>query len=142
MSRPLDKSHYEALSEFRHQLRRFLHFSETAARREGLTPQQYLVLLHVQGYPGRDWVTVGELAERLQMKHNAAVALVSRCEVLGLLSRQRSQADGRVVEIRLLPAGQRHLERLAAQHEAELRSLQGTFQVARISSFNDGGAAP
>lgn len=137
MSSPLDKSHYEALSEFRHQLRRFLHFSETAARREGLTPQQYLVLLHVQGFPGRDWATVGELAERLQMKHNAAVALVSRCEALGLLTRQRSQADGRVVEVHLLASGRRHLEKLATLHEAELQSLQGTFRVARITSFND-----
>ncbi|HIV71120.1 MAG TPA: MarR family transcriptional regulator [Candidatus Aquabacterium excrementipullorum] len=133
----LDKSHYEALSEFRHQLRRFLHFSEAAARREGLTPQQYLVLLHVQGFPGRDWATVGELAERLQMKHNATVSLVSRCEALGLLARQRSEADGRVVELHLLPAGRRHLEKLAALHEAELQSLQGTFRVARITSFND-----
>lgn len=137
MPRSLDKSHFEALSEFRHQLRRFLHFSEAAARRAGLTPQQYLALLHVQGFPGRDWVTVGELAERLQMRHNAAVALVSRCEVLGLLSRQRSEADGRVVEIRLTAAGRRHLEKLAALHEAELQSLQGTFRVARITSFND-----
>lgn len=137
MPRALDKSHYEALSEFRHQLRRFLHFSETAARREGLTPQQYLVLLHVQGFPGRDWATVGELAERLQMRHNAVVSLVSRCEALGLLSRQRSQVDGRVVEIHLLPKGRRHLEKLAALHEAELQSLQGTFRVARITSFND-----
>lgn len=137
MPRALDKSHYEALSEFRHQLRRFLHFSESAARREGLTPQQYLVLLHVQGFPGRDWATVGELAERLQMRHNAAVSLISRCEVLGLLTRRRSQADGRVVEVHLQPKGRRHLEKLAALHEAELQSLQGTFRVARITSFND-----
>lgn len=137
----LDKEHFEALSEFRFQLRRFLHFSETAAKREGLTPLQYLLLLHVRGFPGRDWATVGELAHRLQIKHNATVALVSRCEALGLVSRVRSESDGRVVEVHLQPAGQRHLHKLAAMHRAELESLEGTFRVARITSYNNKGQA-
>lgn len=135
----LDKDQYEALSEFRYQLRRFLHFSETAARSEGLTPLQYLLLLHIRGFPGRSWASVGELAERLQLQHNGVVALISRCEKLGLVQRQRSQTDRRQVEVSLLPQGERHLARLAGLHEAELQSLQGTFRVARITSFNDGG---
>ena len=138
----LTKEHYEALSEFRYQLRRFLHFSEAAAKAEGLTAQQYLLLLHVRGFPGRDWATVGELAERLQIQHHGAVALLSRCEENGLVRRRKSLMDQRQVEVHLLPKGKRYLERLAALHEAELKSLKDTFWVARITAFNDEGSDP
>lgn len=133
----LTKKHYEALSDFRYQLRRFLHFSETAAKNEGLTPLQYLLLLHVRGFPGKDWATVGELAERLQMQHHGVVALLTRCEENGLVRRQKSETDRRQVEVHLLPLGESFLERLAALHEAELQSLQGVFRVAQITAFND-----
>lgn len=135
--RPLTKGEYEALSEFRYQLRRFLHFSETAARAEGITPLQYQLLLQIRGIPGRDWATVGELAERLQMKPHGMAALLSRCEESGLISRTQSDIDRRQVEIRLCPSAEHILERLAALHAAELRSLEGTFRVARITAFND-----
>lgn len=133
----MKKTQYEALSEFRYQLRRFLHFSETAAKSEALTPLQYLLLLHVRGFPGRDWATVGEIAERLQIQHHGAVALLTRCEELMLVQRKRSDTDRRQVEVHLLPEGERRLERLAALHEAELRSLRGVFAVAQITAFND-----
>jgi len=81
---PLDKHDFEILSDFRHQIRKFERFSEEVTRRYGLTPLQYLLLLHVKGYPGRDWATVGELAERLQTQQHGVVALISRCERLGL----------------------------------------------------------
>ncbi len=131
------KSEYEALSEFRYQLRRFLHFSEQAARSGGLTPLHYQLLLCIQGFPGRNWATVGELAERLQMKPHGTVALITRCEESGLVRRQTGTTDRRQVEIRLLPAGEKILERLAGLHKTELRSLKGTFRVDQITSFND-----
>ena len=62
---PLNKSDFSALSEFRYQMRRFERFSEDVVQAQGITPLQYLLLLHIKGYPGRDWATVGELAERL-----------------------------------------------------------------------------
>jgi DNA-binding MarR family transcriptional regulator len=133
----LDKAQYEALSEFRYQLRRFLRFSEDAAHAEGLTPLQYQLLLHVRGFPGREWATVGELSERLQTRHHGVVALLTRCEDLKLVQRRRSSADRRQVEVHLLRKGEQALARLAALHEAELRSLQKTFRVARITAFND-----
>jgi DNA-binding MarR family transcriptional regulator len=136
----LSKKHYEALSEFRYQLRRFLRFSEAAAKAEGITPLQYLLLLHVHGFPGRDWATVGELAERLQLQHHGVVALLSRCEESGLVVRRKSETDRRQVEVHLSRSGERHLERLAALHHAELKSLQGTFRVAQITAFNDDDA--
>ena len=75
----LQKDDFEALSEFRYQLRRFLRFSEDAAQSEGLTPLQYLLMLHIKGYPGREWTSISELAERLQAQHHGVVALVTRC---------------------------------------------------------------
>jgi DNA-binding MarR family transcriptional regulator len=131
-SRALNKNDFEQLSEFRYQMRRFQHFSEQAAHGEGITPLQHLLLLHIKGYPERQWATVGELAERLQAKHHGVVALVSRCEALGLVRRRHSESDRRQVEVHLEPKGEKLLTRLAAMHRAELKSLAGTFQVPQI----------
>lgn len=133
----LTKNQFEALSEFRYQLKRFLHFSEAAAKEQGITPLQYLLLLHIQGYPGRNWATVGELAERLQMNHNATVALLTRCEELELVERRKNEKDRRKVEIHLTAKGDSYLQKLAQQHKTELQSLQKTFQVAQITAFNE-----
>ena len=70
----LSKADFSALSEFRYQMRRFERFSEAAVQAEGITPLQYLLLLHIKGCPTRDWVTAGELAERLQAKPHGVVA--------------------------------------------------------------------
>ncbi len=134
---PLKKDDYEALSQFRYQLRRFLRFSEDAASAEGLTPLQYQLLLHIKGYPGRAWATVGELAERLQTQPHGAVALISRCETAGLVSRSAGKSDRRQVTVHLTASGERCLGRLARLHRKELRSLSGVFRVAHISAFND-----
>jgi DNA-binding MarR family transcriptional regulator len=130
--RTLTKKHFETLSEFRYQMRRFERFSERAAQEEGITPQQYLLLLHVKGFPGRAWASVGELAERLQMQAHGAVALVSRCEIHLLVERRPSATDRRQVEVHLLEKGEQLLQRLAALHRAELKSLGGVFQVPQI----------
>ena len=116
----MTKKDFEALSHFRYELRRFLRFSEEAVREEGVTPLQYLLLLHIRGYPGRDWATVGELAERLQSHHHGTVALVSRCEKLGFVVRKPSREDRRRVEIHLTAKGERCIDRLARAHRAEL----------------------
>ncbi|SMG51490.1 MarR family winged helix-turn-helix transcriptional regulator [Paraburkholderia susongensis] len=131
-SRKLNKSDFEQLSQFRYQMRRFERFSEQAAQNEGITPLQYLLLLHIKGYPERDWASIGELAERLQAQHHGVVALVSRCEALELVRRQVSETDRRQVEVHLEKAGERVLERLAELHRAELKSLEGSFQIPQI----------
>lgn len=137
--KPLAKADYEALSEFRHQLRRFLRFSEDAAATEGLTPLQYQLLLHIKGFPGRDWAAIGELADRLQTQQHGVVALVTRCETLGLVARSPGERDRRQVQVRLTASGDRCLARLARQHRVELESLAHVFQVANITAFNDRG---
>ncbi|MEX3920053.1 MarR family winged helix-turn-helix transcriptional regulator [Paraburkholderia sp. BR10872] len=131
-ARDLDKVDFEQLSEFRYQMRRFERFSEQAAQAEGITPLQYLLLLHVKGYPGRTWATIGELAERLQAQHHGVVALVSRCEAIELVERRVSERDRRQVEVHLLAAGEKLLARLAELHRAELKSLEGAFTIPRI----------
>ncbi|MBB2984410.1 MULTISPECIES: MarR family winged helix-turn-helix transcriptional regulator [Paraburkholderia] len=131
-TRDLAKTDFEQLSEFRYQMRRFERFSEQAAQNEGITPLQYLLLLHIKGYPGREWATIGELAERLQAQHHGAVALVSRCEAIELVERRVSERDRRQVEVHLLPAGEALLARLAELHRAELRTLDGRFTIPQI----------
>jgi len=127
----LGKLDYERLSHFRHRLRHFLRISELLCKQHGLTPLQYQLLLHVMGFSGRTWATVGELAERLQAHHHGVVALVNRCEALRLLERRPGRGDQRVVEIHLLPNGERLLARVAAQHQGELQALLREFAVAR-----------
>ena len=130
---PLTKAEFEALSEFRFQIRRFERFSEDAVQACGITPLQYLLLLHVKGFPGREFATVGELAQRLQAKPHGVVALISRCEEHQLVERRQSEVDRRQVEIHLLPAGERVLAHLAGLHRTELQSLGNVFSVPNIN---------
>lgn len=129
---PLLPSDFAALSEFRYQMRRFERFSEQAAQAAGITPLQYLLLLHVKGFPGREWATVGELAERLQAQPHGVVALVTRCEAGGLVARRTHADDRRRVEVHLLAPGEALLTRLAAVHRAELRALHGVFTIPHL----------
>ena len=128
-ARKLSKADFETLANFRYQLRRFLRFSEEVTRRHGVTPLQYQLMLQLKGFPGRDWASVTELAERLQAKHHGVVALVSRCEAAGLVRRGTSQGDKRRVEVHLSTAGLQCLEQLARLHRDELRSVAGEFVV-------------
>jgi DNA-binding MarR family transcriptional regulator len=124
------KLRLEALSEFRFRLRSFLRFSEDAARDAGITVLQYQVLLHTQGFPGREWASVGEIAERLQAQPHGVVALVSRCEEAGLVKRKPSTVDRRLVEVHLLPKGRKVLAQLAQQHALELSHLAEAARLA------------
>src|SRR3954468_381134 len=84
---PLRKQEFEALAQFRFGIRRYLRFSEETVRRDGLTPQQYQLLLVLKGFPGRDWATVREVADRLQLRHHSVVELVNRAQGEGLVER-------------------------------------------------------
>ena len=119
----IGKQHLEALSDFRFRLRSFLRFSEDAARAEGITVLQYQLMLHTQGFPDREWATVSEIAERLQAQPHGVVALVSRCEEAGLVKRKPSSTDRRQVEVHLLAAGRKKLERLATLHKDQVAKL-------------------
>lgn len=134
---PFSRKDFETLSAFRYQLRRFLRWSEQLTRGAGVTNLQYLLLLHVKAYPGRQWATITELAERLQAKHNGVVALVKRCERLGLVERRAGRSDGREVEIHLTGKGERMVLRLARAHRDELVRIEGLFAVPGRSKLVD-----
>ena len=130
----MSKGEYEVLAQFRYQLRRFLRFSEETTHRTGITPLQYQLMLQIKGFPGREWATVVELAERLQAKHHGVVALISRCETAGLVVRNSSRGDLRLVEVQLTSKGERCLEKLARLHRAEHLSLQGKFSLPALNA--------
>ncbi|MCP5281426.1 MAG: winged helix-turn-helix transcriptional regulator [Rhodoferax sp.] len=134
LSKGTAKVDFEALAEFRYQLRKYLRFSEQVTHQQGVTPLQYQLLLQIKGYPGRAWASVAELAERLQAQHHGVVALVSRCEALGLVQRRASTTDLRKVEVHLTPQGDTLVTRLVQLHRAELASLQGRFTVPDLAA--------
>jgi DNA-binding MarR family transcriptional regulator len=118
------KEDYENLSAFRYALRMFLRFSDRAAEAVGLTPQQHQALLAIQGFPGRNYATVGELAERLQIRSHSAVGLVDRLETQGLVSRDQGQTDRRQVYVMLTGRGEQLLEQLSTAHQEELHRIR------------------
>jgi DNA-binding MarR family transcriptional regulator len=113
---------YRGLAECRYEIRRFLNFSEQAARSAGIAPQQHQALLAIKGLPVGLRATVGVLAERLQIQHHSAVELMNRMETKGLLRRRRSETDRRKVLLSLTVRGERLLRELSLPHQAELRS--------------------
>lgn len=119
----LSNADYQLLAQLRYLLRRFAAFSEAAARRAGLSAQQHQALLAVRGFPGRARVSVGELAERLQLRHHSAVGLIDRLAARGLLRRHYDRRDRRRVLVTLTPRGQARLARLSRAHRAELARL-------------------
>ncbi len=115
------KAHYETLAALRHTLRGFLHFSESVAQAAGLTPQQHQAMLAIKGFAGRDHASVGEIAQRLHLRHHSAVGLLDRLEKRQLVRRAPSREDRRRVDIHLTARGEALLEKLSAAHLAELR---------------------
>lgn len=122
-SKKISKAQYELLASFRFALRRFLRFSEDAAHRAGLTPQQHQALLAIKGFPGRGHVTVGELAERLQIAHHSTVGLIDRLAAEKLVVREVSTQDRRRVFILLTRHGEEVLETLSSAHRTQLRRI-------------------
>jgi DNA-binding MarR family transcriptional regulator len=145
-------SDYRALAELRYRIRHFLSESDGAARRVGLEPQQYLLLLMVRGLPQGTKPTVRVLAERLGLKHNSTVELLNRMELRGYVQRDRRMDDRRHVLVSLLPCGQKLLDRVARQRITEVRTggaklvnaviaVLGYRKHGRKDSINIGRAA-
>ncbi|NJC96811.1 MAG: MarR family transcriptional regulator [Anaerolineales bacterium] len=139
----ITKTEYENLAAFRFSLRRFLHFSEEAAESLGLTPQQHQVLLSIKGFPGRDRVTIKELAEQMQIRHQSAVGLADRLTAQGLLRREPSRTDRRQVYVTLTAKGLAILEQLSSIHKEELRRILPELQklIEQLSADRISGRA-
>jgi DNA-binding MarR family transcriptional regulator len=138
-SKKLHQAQYETLAAFRYELRRFLHFSESAARATGITPQRHQALLAIKGFPGRDQVTVGELAERLQLRHHSTVELIDRLVAEKLVVRESSVEDRRQVLIQLTGRGEKTLERLSSLHHEQLKRIGPELSrlLERLNSDKD-----
>jgi len=124
-SGPAKAVNYASLAEFRYQLRKFLRFSEDAARKAGLEPQQHQLLLAAKGADSSQEITIGYLTERLQLRHHSTVELVNRLEANGLVRRRRALDDRRRVLVELTARGERVLARLSLHHVEAVRSARG-----------------
>jgi len=122
-SEHISKADYEAMAQYRYAIRRYLRFSEDAAREAGLTPQQYQLMLAIKGYPGREHANITEIADRMQLDHHSAVGLIDRTEERGLVRREQDQEDRRQVKIHLTPSGESLLRQLAQVHLEQLRRM-------------------
>jgi len=135
---------YRALADFRYEIRRFLSFSEQAARDSGIEPQQHQALLAIKGLPPGRRATVGVLSERLQIQHHSAVELSVRLEAKGLIRRARSRRDRREVLLSLTRRGEQLLRELTLPHRAELRSagptlLRALDSAIHMDAYRNGG---
>ena len=116
----MTKTDYEILAAFRYEVRKFLRFSGQAAAEKALTPQKYQALLAIEGFPGGDDVSIGDLAEQLQIAPNSAVGLVNRLETGRLIERRVSKDDRRRVLVKVTPLGRSLLGKVALAHRKEL----------------------
>jgi DNA-binding MarR family transcriptional regulator len=140
-SAAVSASEYRALGALRYELRKFLAFSERAARAAGVEPQQHQLLLAVQGLPLGVDPAIGAVAERLCVQPHTAVALVDKLEARGLIARERSTRDRRVVWLRLTAPGSALLRRLSALHRQQLKR-NGPAMVAALRAILERRDAP
>jgi DNA-binding MarR family transcriptional regulator len=126
----LTKAEYEQLAEFRHSIRELARQTELEVRALGMTPQQYQVLLAIKGMPEREWASISEIAERLQIRHNAVIGLVNRAEARGLVRRgqESDQRDRRVVQVHLTHSGEHLLTLLAAALRQERMHVRAALE--------------
>ena len=127
MSAKIASEYYRALAEVRYRIRRFLCTGDATARKSGLEPQQYLLLLALRGLPESEEGTIRTLAERLALKHNSTVELINRMEAREYVRRSRSRDDRRCVLVSLRPRGEKLLEQVARQRITELRATGATL---------------
>ena len=126
----LGREQYVAIAAFRHQLRRFLAFSEAAAAAAGLPVQQHQALLAIVGHDGPEPPTVGALAEQLMVAPHTAAELVSRMAEAGLVTKTPSKADRRRLELAPTPKAATLLARLTEAHFRELETLEAVLARA------------
>lgn len=126
----LTLSDYQALAEFRYQIRKFLRFSEHAVRAAGMEPRQYQLMLAIKGIPQEVRPRIRELADRMHIRHHSAVELVNRLEAGGYVRRERAQDDRREVLLALTGKGEKVLAELALHHHDELRSAASSLVAA------------
>ena len=137
----LSPEEYQALGEFRYRIRRFLHLSEEAAARAGIEARQYQFLLALKGLIQQERVTIGDLAERLQLRHHSVVGMINRLVARKLIERRRGDSDRRQVYIHLTTRGDGLLRKLALYHRGELVASAPALVSALQALMGTGAAA-
>lgn len=123
-----DRKDLRDLADFRYSLRKFLRFSEDAAREHGVTPQQHQLMLGVAGFTKSGVATISELAEFLQEKNHSVVGLVERAVENGLVVRENSEVDRRTVLVSLTPRGEEILASLTEVHHDEVKRMRAGWK--------------
>lgn len=142
MKDPLTPTDYQVLAELRYEIRRFLHFSESAARAAGLEPHQHQLMLALKGLPGDVRPLVGELAKRLQIQQHSAVELANRLEAGGYIQRLRAEQDRREVLLVLTSRGEKVLQKLTLSHRSELRERGPALVTALMRAMRPASIKP
>ena len=128
---PLRRADYNALGTFRYELRKLLRFSkELLAKQANLTTEQYEALLALKAFASGTGLLVGQLSERLQVRHHTTVALTNKLAGRGFVTKQRSESDRRQVYVQLTPAGDELIQELALMHNHVLREQRAKLIVA------------
>lgn len=124
----LELADYTALAEFRYQLRLFLEFSENEAKRVGLSPRQHQAILVIKGYGNGQPITIGDLANRLRIRHHSAVELANRLCENDLVTRSQDDEDQRRILLRLTKQAEAYLAELSVAHLSELSRIEPTLR--------------
>lgn len=121
-SSPLTRQDYHSMACLRYALRKFLRFSKDFVNKKAkLTPEQYEALLVLKAFSTDEGLTVGQLSERVQVKHHSAVSLTDKLAARKLATKRRGQPDRRYVYVKLTPKGIKLVATLAAAHRQEIR---------------------
>ena len=123
----LSEHGYRQLAEFRYRIRQFLHFSEEAARANGIEPQQHQLLLAIKGLPENIRPTVTAISARLCLRHHSTVELINRLVDRGAVVRRHSEQDRREVFVELTSHGEQLLRKLSVLHWEELQNAAPTL---------------
>jgi len=127
---PLATSTAIRVAALREILCAFLRESELIAQADGLTPQRHLLLLMIKGAPdGSERATITQLATRLRLAQTTVGDLVRRAEDAGLVARERSPDDRRLVLLRLTAEGEGRLAHSVREHANERRRLRAMLRA-------------
>lgn len=122
--RQLTKADYRQAARLREAVQRFARESERTTRANGLTLQRFMLLLMVKtARNGRAAAPLSELMERLQLAQSSVVELVHRAEDLGLVRRQLSAENRRLIQVALTAEGERRLARVVKALTEDRRRL-------------------
>ena len=115
-----------------HQISVSIFLEETGAL--GVTNRQYGILLVLKQQPGIDQITV---AKFLGLDRSTTGMVLAKLEQAGLVGRVVGENDRRKRSLKLTPAGERMLKRLAEPARRAQERVLSTFTPAERKTFLD-----